>query len=188
MASEEVEQSDEGELPPGDAGPHVGEEESPEYLITIEYDNFLTRFDLDEILKSIDRIIEWELLDYYYDYLPLEFSARRRYRASLFGFGDFEPRFSYVGIESVGSGSIILKVVAGIAVLKYVVTRFKKGVDESLLVNELARSGRIAGDLLGALLGRINDWAERYVPTQRQLGGKITKITVGRSPSRRKRR
>jgi hypothetical protein len=32
-----------------------------EYTITIEYDEFITRFDLDEILTSIDRIIEVDL-------------------------------------------------------------------------------------------------------------------------------
>ncbi len=148
-----------------------------EYTITIEYDEFITRFDLDEILTSIDRIIEVELLDYF----DPEFRyPRTRYPYILPYWEHAEPEFSYLGITSVSAGSITLAVFAGGVVLGYVAKRFKKGVDKSLLAEELERSGRLSGDVFGSALTRINNWAEKYVPKQRELGGRVTKITVQR--------
>jgi hypothetical protein len=158
----------------------MGNEDSPEYSITIEYDGFLTRFDLDEILKSIDRIIEDEFLEDYYP--ELGFYRRRRGGFGLWSLAreSHEPHFSYVGIKAINSGSIELIVVAGGFVLGYIAKRFKKGVDESLLAEQLQRTGHLAGDVLGSVLARVNDWAERYVPKQRELGGRVTKITAKR--------
>lgn len=156
----------------------MAEELEYEYTIAIDYDDFVTRFDLDEILSSIDRIIEEELLsdlDPRFDYFlrrSYPFGYPFRYRE--------EPALSYVGITTVESGSILLTVVASTAVAAYVARRFKKGVDRSLLAEELERSGRLAGDLLGTALSRLNDWAERYVPKQRELGGKVKSIRVAR--------
>jgi hypothetical protein len=150
-------------------------EENPEYSIVIEYDDFLTRFDLDEILSSIDKIIEEELLDY--DDPDYRF-LRRRYPFAYWHRD--QPELSYIGIAGVSQGSIILTVFASGAVAAYVARRFKRGVDKSLLADQLERSGQLAGDILGAALSRINDWAERYVPKQKELGGKVTKVRAVR--------
>ena len=149
-------------------------ENEPEYTIAIEYDDFLTRFDLDEILSSIDRIIEDELLS------ALDPKFHFFWRRDHYSYYREAPELSYVGITAVDRGSIILTVSASTAVAVYVAHRFKKGVDKSMFAEELERSGRMAGDVFGPALARINDWAEKYVPKQRELGGKVKKITVKR--------
>jgi hypothetical protein len=156
-------------------GNEMSNENEPEYTIAIEYDDFLTRFDLDEILSSIDRIIEDELLSE----LDPEFRFWRRHHYPYPYYRE-APELSYVGITAVDRGSIILTVLASGAVATYVARRFKKGVDKSMFAEELERSGRMAGDVLGSALTRINDWAEKYVPKQRELGGKVKKVTVKR--------
>lgn len=154
-------------------------EELPEYSIVIDYDDFLTRYDLDEILTSIDRIIEDELLSQY----DPEFRYLRRRHHDLFPYWNRdEPAFSYLGITGVDRGSIILGVFASGAVATYVARRFKKGVDKSILAEQLERSGVLAGDILGSVLERINDWAAKFVPKQRDLGGKVTEIRVVAKP------
>ena len=146
-----------------------------EFIISIEYDGFITRFDLDEILTSLDRIIESELLSQ----LGLNYWILRRRISYFFPlWGESKPDFTYIGIKSVKAGSINLVVFIGGAVLGYVARRFKKGVDESLFAEELERSGILTGNLLGILLKRINDWAEKFVPKQRELGGRVKKITA----------
>jgi len=160
--------------PRGKQGEKMDGDDS-EFSITIEYDGFITRFDLDEILVSIDRIIEIEILDYW----DPEFRFLRRRYPYLSPYWDHaEPDFSYIGIKSVEAGSITLGVFLGGVVVGYVAHRFKKGVDKSLLAEELERSGRLTGNVVGVLLQRINNWAERYVPKQRELGGRVTKISA----------
>ena len=150
-------------------------EEVPEYTITIEYDDFLTRLDLDEIIRSIDRIIEDHLLDFYD--VPF-FVLRQRYGA--FTRDPENPEFTYIGIRSISAGSITLSVFVTTSVLLYVARRFRKGVSESLLADEIQRSGRLAGDVLGSVIKPINDWVERYVPKQQEIGGKVKKILINR--------
>ncbi len=152
-----------------------GSNDEAEFIITIEYDEFITRFDLDEILGSIDRIIEFE----YLDHLGPDFWILRQRILHFFPYwGRPKPDFTYIGIKSVEAGSITLGVFLGGAVLGYVAHRFKKGVDESLFAEELERSGILRGDIVGSLLKCINDWAERFVPKQRELGGRVKKITA----------
>lgn len=166
--------------PPGEKS--LKEESEPEYTITIEFDEFLTRFDLDDVLSAIDRIIEDELAARFDPDLDFWLARRKRfYPLWPWPFGSGEaPEFSYVGITAVGAGSVILTFLVSGAVATYVARRFKKGVDKSLLAEEIERSGRLAGDVFGALLVKVNNWAERYVPKQRELGGKITRIRVQR--------
>ncbi len=155
----------------------MNNEEDPQYTITIEYEDFVTRFDLDEILSSIDRIIEAELLDYF----DPDFRFSRRRYPYLLPYRDGpDSELSFLGIKSVDAGSITLTVFVGGVVIGYVARRFKKGVDKSLFAEELERSGRMAGDVFGTVLGRVNNWAERHVPKQRELGGRVTKITAQR--------
>ncbi len=181
MNRDEEEMEDDGdEDSPDEPGSPMESDDNPEYSIIIEYEDFLTRFDLDEILSSIDRIIESELVEYYYP----EFRYLRTSYPYLFKLGLAEDSdLSYIGIKSIGSGSIELTVVAGAFVVGYVARRFKKGIDKSLFAEELERSGRLAGDILGRVLSRVNNWAQRYVPKQRELGGKVTKITARRKRS-----
>jgi len=150
-------------------------EDEPEYTITVEYDDFITRFDLDEILGSIDRIIEAEVLG--------ALDRPLRFRLGPYQWRYREPEdadFSYIGIKSVGAGSITFTIFASGIVLGYVAKRFRKGVDTSLFAEEIERSGRLSGDVIGSALARVNNWVERFVPKQRELGGKVTKITVKR--------
>lgn len=150
-----------------------------EFSIIIDYDDFLTRFDLNEILSSIDRIIEDELLsevDHDYRYMwrrPHHYWYRKT------------PKLSYIGITAVDRGSISLTVIASSAVAIYVVRRFKKGVNKSRLAKQIERSGKITGDVLGGVLQRINDWAEKYVLKQRKLGGKVKKIRAEKGGEKR---
>lgn len=158
------------------------EGDDSEFSITIEYDGFVTRFDLDEILGAIDRIVEIEILDYW----DPEFRfLRRRYPYYWPYWEQTEPDFSYIGIKSVEASSITLGVFLGGVVVGYVAHRFKKGVDKSLFAEELERSGCLTGNVVGVLLQRINDWAERYVPKQRELGGRVTKITAAPKKARK---
>lgn len=155
--------------------------DSEEYGLTIriEFDDFITRLDLDEVLESIDRIIEQEIFLYA---LPKQFPppAFRRF----FPWDEFKrPQFTYLGIRSIERGSLIIAGFIGGAVLTYIGTRFAKGVDESLLADELERSGRLTGDSVGRILNRINNWAERYVSRQRDKGGNITKIAAKKEGS-----
>ncbi|MDE3021006.1 MAG: hypothetical protein KGI54_04030 [Pseudomonadota bacterium] len=172
---DDIDENELGEIPV-QLGDNMQSDDEPEYTITIEYDNFLTRFDLDEILSSIDRIIEDELFSRFNPEFHLFFP---KYYKFPYWYRD-TPEFSYVGITGVDHGSIILTVLASAAVVHYVATRFKKGVDKSLLAEELERSGQLSGDLFGPILSRINDWAEKYVPKQQELGGKVKKVRVER--------
>lgn len=148
---------------------------NPEFSIIIDYDDFLTRFDLDEILSSIDGIIEDELLS---EFDP-DYRFMRRHYPHPYWYRE-TPELSYIGITAVDRGSIILTVIASGVVATYVARRFKKGVNKSLLAKQIERSGKMTGDVLGGVLKRINDWAEKYVPEQRELGGKVKKVRVER--------
>lgn len=159
----------------------MGTENKPEYNIIIEYDDFLTRFDLEEILSSIDGIIEDELLSNFDSDFPL--TRRHKYRHPPWY--REAPGLAYIGITAVNRGSIILSVIFSSAVSIYVARRFKKGVDKSLWAKELEHSGKLTGDKLGSALKRINDWAEKYVPEQRELGGKVKKIRVRKKRKRK---
>jgi hypothetical protein len=140
-------------------------EDLAELTITISFEEFLTRFDLDEIISSIDAMVEqWVLFPA--SEIPAEPWER------------VKPDISYVGIKSVEPGSIVLLTVIGTAIATYVAGRFAKGVNKSIFGKELARSGRIFGDAIGPLLRGINDWAEKYVPQQREAGGHVTGISA----------
>lgn len=143
-----------------------------ELKISVDFDDFVTRFDLDEILGSIDRIIEQEVFWGVYPKWFLEEDIFGPFYEHRF----HQPRMTYLGIRSINSGSLIIGAFIGGAVLTYVSTRFARGVDESLLADELKRSGRLTGDSLGRILSRINDWGERYVKKQRDKGGNVRAI------------
>lgn len=144
-----------------------------EYLIVIEYDDFLTRFDLDEILSSIDSIIEDELLSN----LDPNFRQWRRRHHYLFPHECRDtPELSYIGVTAVDRGSMILTVLVSGAIAAYVARRFRWGSDNSVLAKQLERAGKLAEAPLGSALARINQWAAQYVPRQRELGGKVKKV------------
>src|SRR4051812_40921930 len=92
-------------------------DDQPEYFITIEYDDFVTRLDLFEILTAIDRIIEDEILDYWD---PEYGFFRRRFRYKWPFWLREEPELCYLGIKSVEAGSITLGVFLGGVVVGYV--------------------------------------------------------------------
>ncbi len=98
----------------------MNNEEDPQYTITIEYEDFVTRFDLDEILSSIDRIIEAELLDYF----DPDFRFSRRRYPYLLPYRDGpDSELSFLGIKSVDAGSITLTVFVGGVVIGYAQTQ-----------------------------------------------------------------
>jgi hypothetical protein len=146
-----------------------------EYSIIIDYDDFLTRFDLDEILSSLDRMIEDELLSGFDDYYDI--IRRRGYYPYPYLFRE-DSGLSYIGITAVDRGSIALTIIVSPEVLTYVMRRFMVGVNKSLLAKEVSRSVKITDALLGNALMRINDWAERWVPEQRELGGKVKALRM----------
>jgi DNA helicase HerA-like ATPase len=144
--------------------------ESSEYLIVIEYEDFLTRFDLDEILSSIDSIIEDELLSN----LDPNFRRWRRRHHYLFPheYRDV-PELSYVGITAADRGSMVLTVLVSAAIAAYVARRFRSGADQGVLAGPLERAGKLPYLPFAPALARINDWAAQYVPRQREMGGKV---------------
>ena len=147
--------------------------EEQRYLLIVDYKEFLTRFDVDELMSSIDRIIEHELITRIgpkFLYIEPPYAWPYPWRQT--------PLLSYIGISSVRPGSLILEIIVSSTVVAYVLRRFKKGVDESILAEEIQRSGLLAGDFIGNLLAKINNWAERYVRKQQELGGNIEKIRI----------
>jgi hypothetical protein len=150
----------------------MNDEKEQELVIKVDFEDFVTRLDLDEILSSIDRIIEMELFREIKPELHLWEEFFGVFPAYKYG----QPKMTYLGIRSINSGSLIIGAFIGGAVLAYVGTRFAKGVDESLLADELKRSGRITGDALGRILVKVNDWAEQYVRKQKEKGGNIRGI------------
>ena len=139
-----------------------------QYSIAIEFDNFITRFDLDYVIYTIDRIIDGDEppefsdfeSDFYYWY-------RRRY-----------PGYSYVGITSVRQGSVVLSVVISSAVSAYVSKRFFPQFREGRLSEEIKRTAKLADDALGSVLKKINDYFETFVPLQRESGGNIKSVKI----------
>lgn len=146
--------------------------------IRIEFNDFITRMDLDEILRSIDGIIELEL---YRHYLPksLPYLIGRHALSRAQG---QKANISFLGIRSVENGSLLIVAFIGGSVLTYVGKRFARGVDDTALADELRRSGRLTGNAVASLLKRINDWAESHVDWQRERGGNITKVTAELEP------
>jgi hypothetical protein len=93
--------------PPGEKSQK--EESELEYTITIEFEEFLTRFDLDEVLASIDRLIEDEILARLDPEFDFWLERRKRFYPFWprpFWSGE-APELSYVGITGVGAGSVI---------------------------------------------------------------------------------
>lgn len=133
--------------------------EDGNFTITIEFDGFLTRFDLNEILSSIDFIIEDQIIShrtYSFDPILRYFLEEARPRRRT-------PLFSYLGITSVSSGSITFTVLLSSSVILYVAKNFKKGFLKGSLDEEISRSGLISNNFISNILRKINDWAEKYV-------------------------
>jgi hypothetical protein len=148
------------------------QEKEPEFTIAITYDNFLTRFDLNEILSWIDTLIEDELLSRWHPKLSLpSFYLFPLRKAS---------ELSFIGITSTDKGALTLNVAFSTAVAVYVGRRFKPSVGKSFLADQLDSTGGVAGDLIEPIIKRISDWAMQYVPKQRELGGQVIDIQVKR--------
>jgi len=146
----------------------------PQYSIKIEYDDFLTRFDLDSVIQIIDRIIDGDdpsgFVDFEYEF---DYFYRRRF-----------PINSYVGITSVRRGSLILSVLISSTVSGYVSKRFFPQFREGRLSGEIKRTARLSDEALGSALEKINDFFERFVPLQKQRGGNITSVKMSKKPKR----
>jgi hypothetical protein len=154
------------------------EENEPEFTITISYDCFLTRFDLNEILSWIDTLIEDELLSRWHPhlFLPPFYLFPLRKASDL----------SFIGIRSTDKGALTLNVAFSTAVAVYVGRRFKPGVGKSFLADQFELTGGVANGVIEPIMTRINEWATQYVPKQRELGGQVTDIQVKRCPVKRK--
>jgi hypothetical protein len=126
--------------------------------LTIDYEEFIARQELDYILESIDRIIEDTLL-----------------KGGPPGRGG-RPSASYIAISGVRSGSITLLIVAGTAVSTYLGQRFAKGAKKGQLGKEVERLGKTVSDGLGKLIAPINAWGERYVAKARDEGSNLRQV------------
>lgn len=133
-----------------------------EIEVHIEFNEFITRLELNYILESIDREIERVILP---DVLR---SPSRHSR----------PITTHIGISGVAQGSIILRLVFGKKVGQYVEKRFRRGLKKSALGPELERSGKIAGNLLAEILKRLNDWADGYSKNSLRKRGNIQRVTI----------
>jgi len=140
----------------------------PQYSIAIEFDDFLTCFDLDYVIDTIDRIIDGvEPRDYfpYDDEFPYWY--QRRFAGN-----------SYVGITSVRRGSVVLTVLISSAVSSYVARRFFPAFRGGRVSEEIKRTARLSDEVLGQALKKINDHFERFVPLQRDRGGNIKSVKI----------
>ena len=120
--------------------------DAADFIITIEYDGFLTRFDINEIIEAVDSMIATMLF-----YPGPDFGVIPRSRSSLgwwYSWTEQPAPLSFVGIRSIEPGSLTLLVFVSGAVVSYVAHRFAKGVDGSLLGKELERSGQLFGNML----------------------------------------
>ncbi|MHB8423308.1 MAG: hypothetical protein ACYDAM_11200 [Leptospirales bacterium] len=154
------------------------EDNQVEYTITIEYEDFITRYDLNEVLSAIDLIIERNIFSALF--YPPEYYQKKRFPFQyIVPFKFRKAEFSYLAIKSISPGSMILLVYLSVEAIKYISKRFKKGDQQSLIVEQIVRSGILIDYSLGSLLEEINNWAEEFV--KKHLGkSKIKKITAKR--------
>lgn len=146
---------------------------SADFSITIEYEGFLTRFDIDEIIEALDSMILSMLSSEVAPRSTLHSRSWWSYRET-----QWPSQVSFVGIRSIVPGSLTLLVFIGGVVVSYVGHRFAKGVDHSLLGTELKHSGQLFGNLVGPLVEGFNRWAEQYVPYQKRLNGNVKRLSA----------
>lgn len=133
-----------------------------EYELVIEFEEFITRRELNYILLSLDRIIEQQLF-------PNIYYSRPSPRG---------PVFTYLGITGASAGSIILGLGTGKKIFKYASRRIGRGFERGQFGNELERTGEIVSNAFGGILGKLNDWAEKYVGSAKKKGSHIRGIVV----------
>jgi hypothetical protein len=127
--------------------------------LTIDYESFIARQELDYILESVDRIIGETLLPD----LVLEHAGGR-------------PVGSYIAISGVRSGSVTLLLLAGAPVAIYLKNRFAKGAKKGRLAKEVEATGKLVSDALGSLIAPINRWGEQYVAKARGDGSNLRQV------------
>jgi hypothetical protein len=127
------------------------------FELTIESEGALSFMELREVIAIIDDQIAEEL----------RYRHRRRY-SPYSPFWEFEwlesqPEFSFVEIEAVRAGSIILTISLG-AVAVWAIGSVALGMRRSRLGRELARfgenTGNIVSDGLDVINERLEDWSE----------------------------
>lgn len=138
-------------------------------VIRISYEDYLTRHDLGLILRSLDEIVEEEvLLAASGDGMPG--GTVEALRAAL----KESPQRTFIGLAHVEPGSVLVSVLASPDILVlaagYAAAKVAGGFQTAGLAKELARTGRIAGKVLVAIVQKFNDWAER------QLVGQVGRV------------
>ncbi len=140
-----------------------------QYSITIEFDEFLTRFDLDAIIYNIDRIIDGDENEEPFDFDEYLYISLR---------GLVRPRNSYVGITAVSQGSLILTVLLSSTVSGYVSKRFFPEFRDGRLSDEIKRTAKLSDEALGFALKKINDFFEKFVRLQKARSGNLKNVKM----------
>jgi len=167
--------------------PAVRDDEEDEITVRIEYNDHLNRFDLDELLTSIDYTIADVLSEA--GLLVAPTTARRSYHRLRFFGGYIFPGFidvdddafgamPFFGIRSFDAGSLLLTGIVSGAVATKVFNRFMRGFRKSKVESEIERLGNVSGTLLSTIISRLNKWGEDYVEDQRATHGNVTSVTV----------
>lgn len=155
------------------------EDQSRQFQISIENRQSLSWLELKEIIGIIDDYV----LDYayreFFDEFP--FPPLLRYRGPQYrDFYSIPDNVSFVEIERVEQGSIILVVVGGIAT--FTLTAIAAGVRRSSLPGELSRFGTNVGNILGDGVGAINQRLEDWSETNKALRDRDTSVRFEELP------
>jgi hypothetical protein len=127
-------------------------------ILNFEGRNRINKFELFEALDVIDEEIKDALAYEFYRY----FDFPRPLRGAPFT-KDWMEGVTFVHVQGVDRGSVIVTILlagAGAAV-GWSLAAVAKGADNSRLGKELRRTGEILGDLIGPVVGRINDRLEQ---------------------------
>lgn len=145
------------------------------FELRIETGGPLSIIELNEIIEIIDDHIT-QAFDHYDRYFP----PYRRRRNLADGVD-----FSFVGIESARTGSIIVTIAVGGSVV-WGLAAIAKGVKRSRLGDELTRLGEHSGNILADGLGTVNARLEDWSKANRQLRERNTKATLTQAPPEEK--
>ncbi len=153
--------------------------EGAEISVTVDYDGFLTRIDVTDILLALDSAV-------------LSLSERGFYRRAYIdrfvdadGFHDSPLEVpAFFAIRSFQAGSLILTGVISITAARYG-KRLLDGYKKARVEDQLSRLGNLGGAYINDVLAGFNDWAENYVKQRAQRGGRVASIKAVRSSNKR---
>jgi hypothetical protein len=161
-------------------------------VLRVEFDGYLTRFDLWEILQGLDELVfkvlvHEELVEPAVGGTQFPFPSFDVTRGRITVGSELLP-LTFFQITSMGKGSLLLTGILSGAVAAHVLRKLRTGIRRSGLDAQLERLGEISGDLLARVLGYLNGWAEQYTDKRSNFGdGVIKSVTVKvKRPTKRK--